>query len=90
MVSTDPYRLIMERKEELDLTWQDLADRLRIKYPQNVMDAARRGNLPDSYVKLAEALGCDIVIQLKPRPSDPKAFAWKVSRGRKYDRKVDK
>lgn len=87
MVLTDTYKLIIERKERVDMTWQDLAEKLRQKYAQNVMDAARRGTLAESYVKLAEALGCDIVIELKPRPSDPKAFSWKISSGRHYDGK---
>ena len=90
MVLTDTYKLIIERKERVAMTWQDLAERLQQKYAQNVMDAARRGTLADSYVKLAEALGCDIVIELKPRPSDPKAFVWKISSGRKYEGEGEK
>lgn len=72
------------------MTWDQLADIMGYKYSQNVMDAARRGNLSDSFVKLAEALGCDIVIELKPRPSNPKEFSWKISPGRKYERKGDR
>ena len=87
MVLTDTYKLILEQKTRQDLTWEDLAERTGIKHDQNVMDAARRGKLPQSYVKLAEALNCDIEINLKPRPTDPKEFIWKVSSGRKYERK---
>lgn len=90
MVLSDTYKLILEQKTRKDMTWHDLAEKLNYKYDQNVMDAARRGNLSDSFVKLAEALGCDIVITLKDRPSDPKEFSWKVSAGRKYARKDEK
>lgn len=84
MIKTDTYKLILDEKIRNDLTWQDLADMLHIKNAQNVIDAAHRGNLSDSYVKLAEALGCDIVISLVKRPHDITQFIWKVSPGRKY------
>ena len=90
MILTNTYQMIIEEKARRDMTWHDLAVILKYKYDQNVMDAAKRGNLSDSFVKLAEALGCDIVISLKPRPSDPKEFSWKISAGRKYRRKDEK
>lgn len=83
MVLTDTYQMIIDRKEACGVTWQEIADRSGIRYAQNVIDAARRGTLAPSFVNIADALGCDIEISLKPRPRDPKEFVWKVSKGRK-------
>lgn len=83
MVLTDTYQLIIDRKEAVAMTWQEIGERSGIGYAQNVIDAARRGTLAPSFVNVAEALGCDIVITLKPRPADPKEFLWKVSKGRR-------
>ena len=87
MVRTDTYKEIVDLKTRCDVTWQDLADRLKMKYGQNVIDAAHRGTLPANFVQLAEALGYDIEIRFIQRPHDMKEFVWKVSPGRKYNRK---
>lgn len=89
MVRTDTYKEIVDLKTRCDVTWQDLADRLGMKYGQNVIDAAHRGTLPANFVQLAEALGYDIEIRFVQRPHDMKEFVWKVSPGRKYNRKPD-
>ena len=49
MVRTDTYKEIVDLKTRCDVTWQDLADRLQMKYGQNVIDAAHRGTLPLVY-----------------------------------------
>lgn len=87
MVRTDTYKEIVDLKTRNDVTWQDLADRLGMKYGQNVIDAAHRGTLPANFVQLAEALGYDIEIRFVQRPHDMKEFVWKVSPGRKYSMK---
>lgn len=83
MVLTDTYQLIVDRKEAVSMTWQEIGERSGIGYAQNVIDAARRGTLAPSFVKVADALDCDIEIILKPRPTDPKEFVWRVSKGRR-------
>ena len=83
MLLTDTYAEIIRLKARNDLTWQELAERIGTAYPQNVMDAAHRGKLPDNFIKLAEVLGADVEIVFKPRPMDPKEFCWKISKGRK-------
>lgn len=67
MLITNTYDLIQARKNDLAMTWTDIAEKMGILHMQNAMDAARRGTLPDNFVKLAEALDCDIEVRLVPR-----------------------
>ena len=67
MVLNDTYSDVVALKVHRNLTWEEISDRMNIRFSQNVIDAAHRGNLPDSFVKLVETLGYDIEIQYKNR-----------------------
>ena len=64
MVLNDTYADVIAVKVRENLTWEEIADRMGVRFSQNVMDAAHRGNLPESFVKLAEVLGYDVEINL--------------------------
>lgn len=66
MMLTDTYEIIQYRKNALGLTWTDIAEKMGIRYMQNAMDAARRGTLPENFVRLCDALGCDVAVVLFP------------------------
>ena len=67
MVLNDTYSDIVAVKVKKEVTWEDLRADLGLTYSQSVIDAAHRGNLPASFVDLAEALGYDIEIRLVER-----------------------
>ncbi len=67
MVLNDTYSDIIALKVRRGVTWEELRRATNTVYLQNVMDAAHRGNLPQSFVALAEALGADIEIKLVER-----------------------
>lgn len=66
MMLTDTYEIVQYRKNALGLTWTDIAEKMGIRHMQNAMDAARRGTLPENFVRLCDALGCDVAVVLFP------------------------
>lgn len=66
MVLNDTYSDIVYAKVQTGMSWADVAAKMHTCHHTAAIDAAKRGNLPEQYVKLAEALGFDIIIQLVP------------------------
>ncbi len=84
MLKNDPKREILAHKARLDLSWTDIAERMGAAYRQSPQQMAECGSPSSGFIRLAEALECDVEVKLIPRPHDPKQFVWKVSPGRKY------
>lgn len=72
MLLNDTFADIVSAKVQQNLTWEEIAKRMNVRYSQNVIDASHRGNLADSYIELAEALGYDVEIRLVMRHAKKK------------------
>lgn len=72
MLLNDPYADIIAIRAKNDLTWKEIAEKMQTAFPQNVMDAAHRGEPSPSYVKLAEALGYDVYVDLVKKQPFPR------------------
>lgn len=70
MVLNDTKADIVYAKVQSGLSWGDVARKMGTCHHASAIDAASRGNLPDAYVRLAAALGYDIIIQLVPHEGE--------------------
>lgn len=70
MVLNDTYNDIVYAKVQTGMSWSEVAAKMHAGHHTAAIDAARRGNLPEKFVKLAEALGFDIIIQLVPHEGE--------------------
>lgn len=63
MLTPDPEKLIRAGKNLSGLTWEDVAARIGVP-ASNILRTVRSGKLNDRFIRIAEALGYDLQVQL--------------------------
>lgn len=63
MLTTDLEKMIRAGKNLSGLTWEDVAAEIGVP-ASNILRTVRSGKLNDRFIRIAEALGYDLQVQL--------------------------
>lgn len=69
MLTTDLEKIIRLGKALSGMTWEDVAARIGVP-ASNILRTVRSGKLNDRFIRIAEALGYDLQVQLVFRGDD--------------------
>lgn len=69
MLTTDLEKMIRAGKNLSGLTWEDVAAEIGVP-ASNILRTVRSGKLNDRFIRIAEALGYDLRVQLMIKGED--------------------